>query len=125
MEVLPCSGYFITCMGAHFPAVELDNIIWFSTLSSKSGFLWHSSKWAHKFSLFLQYASGIEVLACSLDSNLNYVTAMLQLHPSLIHYVFGCIPKDRYSVTPPALCPGLQAPCYIFRQNVYIFKIPS
>ena len=25
-------------MGVHFPAVELDNTIWFSTLSSMSGF---------------------------------------------------------------------------------------
>ena len=44
VEVLLCSGCFITCMGAHFPAVELDNAIWFSTLSRMSGFLWHSSK---------------------------------------------------------------------------------
>ena len=58
-------------MGAHFPAVELDNAIRFSILSRMSGFLWHSSKWACQFSRFLQYASGLEVLACSLNTNLK------------------------------------------------------
>ena len=74
-------------MGAHFPAVELDNAIWFSILSRMSGFLWHSSKWACRFGRFLQYTSGLEVLACSLDTDLNYVITMLQLRPSLNHYV--------------------------------------
>ena len=76
---------FITCMGVHFPAVELDNVIRFSTLSRMLGFLCHNSKWAHQFGHFLQYVSGIEVLACSLDTDLNYMTTMLQLHPSLNH----------------------------------------
>ena len=70
-------------MGAHFPAVELDNAIWFSILSRMSGFLWHSSKWACRFGRFLQYMPGLEVLACSLDTDLSYVTAILQLCPSL------------------------------------------
>ena len=83
VEVLPCSGCFITCTGAHFPAVELDNAIWFSILSRMSGFLWHSSKWACWFGHFLQYMSGLEVLACSLDINMNYVTTMIQLRLSL------------------------------------------
>ena len=69
-------------MGAHFPVVELDTAIRFSTLSRMSGFLWHSSKWACQFGHSLQYTSGIEVLACSLDANLNYVTTMFQLHLS-------------------------------------------
>ena len=72
-------------MGAHFPAVELDNAIRFSILSRMSGFLWHSSKWACRFGRFLQYTPGLEVLACSLDTNQNYVTAILQLRPSLNH----------------------------------------
>ena len=71
----------------HFPAVELDNAIQFSILSRISGFLWHSSKWAFWFGRFLQYTSGLEVLACSLNTNINSVTAMLQLHLSLNHYV--------------------------------------
>ena len=33
VEVLPSSGCFITCMGTHFPAVELNNAIRFNTLS--------------------------------------------------------------------------------------------
>ena len=99
---------FITCVGAHFPAVESDNAIRFSTLSGMSGFLWHSSKWAHWFGRFLKYPSGLEVLACSLDTDLNYVTNMLQLRPSMNHSVklrqllagkmrqlFGCILIDR------------------------------
>ena len=71
-----------------------------------SGFLWHSSKWAHWFSHFIQYRSGLEVLACSLDTGLNYVTTMLQLHPSLnlwkLQQIFRCILIDRY-VTPAVL----------------------
>ena len=58
-------------MGALFPAVELNNAIRFSTLSRMSVFLWHSSKWAHGFGRFLQYMSGLEVLACSFDTDLN------------------------------------------------------
>ena len=85
VEVFPCSGCFITCMGTHFPAVELDNLIRFSILSRMSGFLWHSSKWACWFSCFLQYSSGLEVLACGLNTNINYATTMLQLHLSLNH----------------------------------------
>ena len=69
----------------HFPVVELDNAIRFSTLSRMSLFLWHSSKWACRFGHFLEYTPGLEVLACSLNTNLNYLTAMLQLYPSLNH----------------------------------------
>ena len=68
-------------MGGHFPAVGLDNVVCFSTLFMMSGFLWHSSKWARRFNCSLQYTSGIEVLAYSFNTNLNYVTTMLQLHP--------------------------------------------
>ena len=48
-------------------------------------FVWHSPKWASRFGCLLQYMSGLEVLACSLDTDLNYVITMLQLHPSLNH----------------------------------------
>ena len=58
-------------MGAHFPAVEWDNAIWFSILSRMSGFLWHSSKWDCQFSCFLQYMSGLEVLACSFNTDVK------------------------------------------------------
>ena len=66
----PC---FITCMGVPFPAGELDNTIQFNTLSVVSGFLWHSSK----------YLSRLEVLACKLDPDFNYMITILQLCPSL------------------------------------------
>ena len=78
-----CSGCFITCMGVHFPAVELDDTIWFSSLSTMPGFLWHSSKWTRQFGCLLQYMLGLEVSACSLETNLNYATAMLHLCLSL------------------------------------------
>ena len=78
---------FITCMGVHFLTVELNNTMQFSTLSRMSEFLWHSSKWACQFGCFLQDTSGLEVLACSLNTDLNYVTTMLQLRPSLNHQV--------------------------------------
>ena len=125
VEVLPYSGCFISCMGAGFTAVELDNAIRFSTLSRMFGFLWHSAKWTCLFSRFLQHTSKIEVLACSLNTNLNYVTTMLQLHLSLSHQVFGCILKDRYYVTLAVLSPGPESLCWIFQQNVHISKIPS
>ena len=55
VEILPCSGCFITCMGAHFPTVEWDKAIRFSTLSRMSRFLWHSSKWPCWFCFFFFY----------------------------------------------------------------------
>ena len=45
VEILPYSACVVTCMGVHFPAVELDYTIHFTTLSRMSGFLWHSSNW--------------------------------------------------------------------------------
>ena len=51
------------------------------------GFLWHSSKWVRRFGCLLQYMPGLEVSACSLKTNLNYVTSMLHLHLSLNHKV--------------------------------------
>ena len=123
-------------MGVHFPAVELDNTIWLSTLSKMSCFLWHSSKWACQFGCFPQYMSGFEVLARSLDINLTYVT-MLQLHLTLNHYVklqqlssgrcynFLSIHYShrqiRKSGTAVSWTWGL---CWIFEENVWIFKIP-
>ena len=73
------------------------------TLSRMSGFLWCCSKWACQFGHFLQNMSGIQVSACSLDTDPNYVTTMPQLQPSLNHQVFGCILRNRYYVIPAAL----------------------
>ena len=70
---------------SHFPAFKLNNAILFSTLSRMPGFLQHSSKWTRRFGRFLQYTSGLKVLACSLNTYPNYLTTMLQLHPSLNH----------------------------------------
>ena len=62
-------------MGVHFPAVELDNAIRFSILSRTLGFLWHTSQWACQFGRFLHYTSGLEVLACNLDTSNYYAPA--------------------------------------------------
>ena len=90
-------------MGAHFPAVELDNVIRFSILPKMSGFLWYSSKWACRFSRFLQYTSELE--ACSLDTDINrdYYAPTAPYHEPLskvaatfrgeIRELFGCILK--------------------------------
>ena len=100
-----CSGCFITCMEAHFPAVELNNAIRSINHFRVSWFLCHSS---FNIRHFLLYSSGLEVLlARSLNTKPNHVTAMLQLHPSLNHQVklrqlFWCILIDRY-LTPAAL----------------------
>ena len=95
-------------MGAHFPAAELNNAIRFSTLSRMSRFMRHSSKWTCRFGCFLQYTSGPEVLACSLNTDLNYVTTILQrpfLEPlskvaatlrEKMRQLFECILIDRY-----------------------------
>ena len=100
-----CSGCFITCMEVHFPAVELNNAIRSINHFRVSWFLCHSS---FNIRHFLLYSSGLEVLlARSLNTKPNHVTAMLQLHPSLNHQVklrqlFWCILIDRY-LTPAAL----------------------
>ena len=97
-------------MGACFPAVELDNVIQFSTLSRMSGFLWYSSKWARRFGRFLQYAPGLELLTRSLNTNLNYVDlSYTPIAPFLepprkvvstfrgkMWQLLGCILIDRY-----------------------------
>ena len=69
--------FYTACIGMHFLADELDNVIQFGTLSRVSGFLCHGSKWAHRFVHFLQYTSGLEVLACSIYTDFNYVITML------------------------------------------------
>ena len=105
-KVLPYSGCCTNCMGVHFPAVELDNAIPFSTLSRMSGFLWHSPKWACQFGRFFRYTSGLEVLACSIDINLNYyaltapfpepLSKVVATFRGKMQQLFGCIIKDRY-----------------------------
>ena len=124
VEVLPCSGCFITCIGVHFPAVKLDNMIQFSTLSRMSGFLWHSSKCACQFDCFLQYMSGLEVLACSLNTDLNYAPAAPFPEPlskvaatfrGKMLQLFGNILKGRYIV--PVVLSWTQGPRLNFQEN--------
>ena len=112
---------FYNLHGAHFPAVELE-AIWFSIISRMSGFLRHTSKWVHRFNRFLQYMSGFEALACSLNTDLNYVTnaptapfleplsKVVATFRGKMLPLFGCILTDRY-VTQTALSPGPEALC--------------
>ena len=50
---------FYNLQGSTLPAVELDNAIWFGTLSRMSGILCHSSKWVWWFCCFFQCTSGL------------------------------------------------------------------
>ena len=64
--------------------------------------------------------SGLEVLACSLETNLNYVTTtepflkppskVVATFREQMQKLFGCVLIDRY-VTPAALSPGPEALC--------------
>ena len=47
-------------------------------LERVSGYLWYRSKWSCRFGHVLQSASGLEVLACSIDTDFNCVITMLQ-----------------------------------------------
>ena len=77
---------FFSDFSKQFP----DNAIRFSILCRMSGLLWHGSKRTRRFGCFLQYMPGLEVLACSFDTDFNYVTRMLQLCLSLNHFVKTC-----------------------------------
>ena len=74
------TGCFTGCISAHYPAVKLDNTIWFILLSCpNSGVLGacgtaQSCRFSHRF---FQNTSGLGVLACSIDNNLNYRITML------------------------------------------------
>ena len=85
LYILQWSGRFITCMGVLFLTVELDNLIQLSTFSRMSGCQDGiiPNEPAGLVNSFIM--SGPEVLACSYDSNLNYVMTMLQLHLVLNH----------------------------------------
>ena len=55
----------------HRCALTLIWVGWFSTLSKMSGFLWHSTRWAHQFGLFLQFVSGLECWHVALTPTLT------------------------------------------------------
>ena len=113
-------------MDVHFPTAELNNVIQFRTLSRISGLLQHSSKWAHQFSCFLQYTSGLEVLKSNLYINLNYVTTMLQLHPSLNHYISKVVVySQRHTSNSCSTLSWIWSHLLNFPAKCIIFKIPS
>lgn len=60
----------------HFPAVEEDDR---TGLALPGSFLWQSFKWASQFIFgILQYMSRLEVLACNIDTALNYYKISLK-----------------------------------------------
>ena len=115
------------------PRSWLDNAIRFSTHSRVSGFPRHSFKWARQFSHFLQYTSGLEVLASSFYTGFNYVyapTALFLEPPSKVAVKISKLTFRVYSlrqryITPVAFSPGPEAPCQIFWQNAQIFETSS
>ena len=85
------------------------------------------SKWASQFGCFLQYTSGLEVLACSLNTNFNYVTTPTA--PSLeplnkvaetfrgkMLQLFGCVLIERYVTHQHSLL-NLRLSAKMFWQN--------
>ena len=62
------------CRGTHFSTVEEDEGTGLALPGPwVSGFLWQNSKCARQFTCgILQYTSGLEVLACGIDTNVNY-----------------------------------------------------
>ena len=83
VEVLPFFVCFSTCMGTHFPAVEMNHVIRFSALSRVLGFLWHSSKWSNGASVVsFDTQQGLKCQHVDLNTAFNYVVTVLQLCPS-------------------------------------------
>ena len=78
---LPCSGYFITCMSAHIPTVKLDNVIRFSSLFRISEFRGIVPN--EPVSLVVSFNIYMGLKCKHVVFTPTYVTAILQLHPSL------------------------------------------
>ena len=79
------SGCFSACMDVQFPTlswITQSGLALRLVLSRVSGVLWHSSGWVHWFNHVLQYMSGLEVLACSNNTNFNYAIIKFWLHLS-------------------------------------------
>ena len=66
VKTLPCSGCFTACMSAHVPAVKLGYADWISHCGIVL------NRVADSIKLQLTSLCGIEVLACSFDTNFNY-----------------------------------------------------
>ena len=66
VKTLPCSGCFTACMSAHFPVVKLG----YADRMTHCGMVPNGVADSIEF----QFTSlrGIEVLACSFDTNFNY-----------------------------------------------------
>ena len=78
LEAFPCSVCHSAFRAVHFPLVEEDHRTGLAlrpVMLKLSGLLWHCSKWSRQSVLkILQYTPGLEMLACSIDPDLNYYT---------------------------------------------------
>ena len=76
VEALHCSGSHSACRAAHFLLAEEDHRTGLTlglSLLNLSRFLCYCSKWTHQSVLeILQHMRGLEVLACSMGTDLNY-----------------------------------------------------
>ena len=121
--------FWLFCMGAHFPTVELDNAIQCSILSMMSGFLCHSFKRTYQFGPFLQYTPGVEVLACSLDNlTMKLLCSNCAVEPlskvagnfrGKMWQFFGCI--LRYMHNPSSMLLWIRGPLLNFPAKCVIF----
>ena len=66
VKTLPCSGCFTACMSAHFPVVKLG----YADRMTHCGMIPNGVANLIKFQL--TSLRGIEVLACSFDTDFNY-----------------------------------------------------
>ena len=66
VKTLPCSGCFTACMSAHFPVVKLG----YADRMTHCGMVPNGV--ANSIEFQLTSLRGIEVLACSFDTNFNY-----------------------------------------------------
>ena len=78
LEAFLCSVCHSAFRVVHFPLVEEDHRTGLAlrpVMLKLSGLLWHCSKWTRQSVLkILQYTPGLEMLACSIDPDLNYYT---------------------------------------------------
>ena len=66
VKTLPCSGCFTACMSAHFPVVKLG----YADRMTHCGMVPNGA--ADSIEFQLTSLCGIEVLACSFDTDFNY-----------------------------------------------------
>ena len=97
-----CFGSHSPCRSVHFPVVEEDHrtgLVLCLALLRALRFLWHCSKLACQSVLeILQYTPGLEVLACSMDTDVNYCQSYSNniFKPAvMLLFIILCIQEER------------------------------